>query len=221
MLSSAPTTGWYKYTYIPSTFSLPPHPPHLTPLGHHRAPSWAPRAIQHLATSHLFYTCMCIQLLSHVWPDFMDCSLPSSTVHGIFQATVLQWVAISFSRRSSWAGYWTCISCVCCTGRWVLCHCECQSYSKKDSVLQSPSLGSLSHRKFPSAIYLHMLVYMHPCYSLPSTQGGRFKREGTYVPLWLVHVDVCQKSNQYCKPIINQLKKIFFFKKGLHLQLSW
>jgi len=30
--------------------------------------------------------------------DPMDCSLPSSSVHGIFQATVLEWIAISFSR---------------------------------------------------------------------------------------------------------------------------
>ena len=31
--------------------------------------------------------------------------------------------------------------------------------------------------------------------------GGRFKREGTYVYLWLIHVDVWQQSNQYCKAI--------------------
>ena len=33
--------------------------------------------------------------------DPVDCSLPSSSVHGIFQARVLEWVAISFSRGSS------------------------------------------------------------------------------------------------------------------------
>ena len=33
--------------------------------------------------------------------DPMDCSLPVSSFHGIFQATVLEWVAISFSRASS------------------------------------------------------------------------------------------------------------------------
>ena len=33
--------------------------------------------------------------------DPMDCSLPGSSFHGIFQARVLEWVAISFSRRSS------------------------------------------------------------------------------------------------------------------------
>ena len=29
-----------------------------------------------------------------------DCSLPGSSVHGIFQARILEWVAISFSRES-------------------------------------------------------------------------------------------------------------------------
>ena len=33
--------------------------------------------------------------------DPMDSSLPSSSVHGIFQAIVLEWIAISFSRVSS------------------------------------------------------------------------------------------------------------------------
>ena len=33
--------------------------------------------------------------------DLMDCSLPGSSVHGIFQARVLEWVAISFSKGSS------------------------------------------------------------------------------------------------------------------------
>ena len=33
--------------------------------------------------------------------DPMDCSLPGSSLHGISQAIVLEWIAISFSRRSS------------------------------------------------------------------------------------------------------------------------
>jgi len=36
--------------------------------------------------------------------------------------------------------------------------------------------------------------------------GGKFRREGTYVYLWLIHVDVCQKPTQYCKAIFLQLK---------------
>ena len=33
--------------------------------------------------------------------DPMDCSLPSSFVHGILQARILEWVAISFFKESS------------------------------------------------------------------------------------------------------------------------
>ena len=32
--------------------------------------------------------------------DPMDCSLPGSYVHGIFQARVLEWVAIAFSEKN-------------------------------------------------------------------------------------------------------------------------
>ena len=37
----------------------------------------------------------------------MDCSIPGFSVHGIFQARVLESVAISFSRGSSWPRVWT------------------------------------------------------------------------------------------------------------------
>ena len=42
----------------------------------------------------------------------MDCSLPGFSVHGIFQARLLEWVAISFSRRSLWPRNWTRVSCI-------------------------------------------------------------------------------------------------------------
>ena len=36
--------------------------------------------------------------------------------------------------------------------------------------------------------------------------GGRFRREGIYVYLWLIHVVLWQKQIQYCKAITLQLK---------------
>ena len=42
--------------------------------------------------------------------DSMGCSLSDSSVHGIFQARVLQWIAISFSRGSSRPRNWTRVS---------------------------------------------------------------------------------------------------------------
>ena len=52
--------------------------------------------------------------------DPLDCSPPGSSVHGIFQARMLEWVAISYSRRSCWHRDWTHIPCI---SRWVLYHC--------------------------------------------------------------------------------------------------
>ena len=48
--------------------------------------------------------------------------------------------------------------------------------------------------------------------------GGRFKRERTYVYLWLIHVDVWQRPTQYCKAIILQLNTKN--RVNLHIDLS-
>ena len=42
----------------------------------------------------------------------MDCSPPGSSVHGISQARILERIAISFSRGSSWSRDWTHVSCL-------------------------------------------------------------------------------------------------------------
>ena len=44
--------------------------------------------------------------------DPVDCSLPGSSVHGISQARILEWVAIPFSRESSWPRDWTQVFCI-------------------------------------------------------------------------------------------------------------
>ena len=49
--------------------------------------------------------------------DSMNSSLPGSTVPGVFQAKILEWVANSYSRRSSQPKDWTHVSCVSCIGR--------------------------------------------------------------------------------------------------------
>ena len=47
----------------------------------------------------------CLTLWAH-----MNCSLQGSSVYGIFQARILEWVAISFSSGSSWPRVWTPVS---------------------------------------------------------------------------------------------------------------
>ena len=53
----------------------------------------------------------------------MNFSLPSPPVHVIFQARMLEWIAIFYSRESSQPRGWTHVSCIFCTSRWVLYHC--------------------------------------------------------------------------------------------------
>ena len=54
--------------------------------------------------------------------DPMDCNPPGFSVHGIFQARILEWVAISYSKGSSQPRDQTCISCISCISRQILYH---------------------------------------------------------------------------------------------------
>ena len=69
----------------------------------------------------------------------MDCSLPDSSVHGILQARILEWVPVPFSRGCSWPRNWTRVYCI--TGRfftswatreahnWHITMHECRAYN--------------------------------------------------------------------------------------------
>ena len=56
-------------------------------------------------------SCSVVSVCPTLW-DPMDCSSPSSSVHGILQAGILEWEAISFSSGSSWPRGWTWVSCI-------------------------------------------------------------------------------------------------------------
>ena len=75
--------------------------------------------------------CVCAQSCLTLW-DSMDCSLPGSSVHGIFQARILGWVFTSYSRGSSWPRDWTYISCISNTGRQTLYHCTTLYFCLKE-----------------------------------------------------------------------------------------
>ena len=55
----------------------------------------------HWSFLHLFESESVVVKSGPTLCDPMDCSLPGSSVQGIFQARILEWVAISFSRGSS------------------------------------------------------------------------------------------------------------------------
>ena len=79
---------------------------------HRRQPTRLPRPQESLSKNtgvgcHFLLQCMKLKSESEVAQsrptpsDHMDCSPPGSSIHGIFQARVLEWVAIPFSRGSS------------------------------------------------------------------------------------------------------------------------
>ena len=77
-VSFCSTTKWIScmYTYSPSVLSHPP-PLYSTPVGHHRAPSLAPRAMHPLPTSYLFYKWSCVYVCAtlpiHPTLPFLPC----------------------------------------------------------------------------------------------------------------------------------------------------
>ena len=64
----------------------------------------------------------------------MNCSLPGSSVHGIFQARVLEWVAISFSIVSSRPRDRTQVSCIVSKTLYCMSH-QGSPPSKKESII--------------------------------------------------------------------------------------
>ena len=90
------------------------------------------------------FACACVlSRLSRIrlFCDPMDLNLPGSSVHGILQARILEWVAMTSFRGSSWLRDWTRVSYVSCIGRGVL--------------YQLSHLGSpLSLHLVPSEIYI-------------------------------------------------------------------
>ena len=77
--------------------------------------------------------------------DPMDCSLPVFSVHGILQARILEWVAISFSRGSSQPRDGSQVSCIC---RQVLYHLSHQGSCQYQGV------PILSHSQVPEFSFL-------------------------------------------------------------------
>ena len=84
----------------------------------------------------------------------MDCSLPGSSVHGISQARILEWVAISFSSGSSWPRGWMHVSCI---GRWVLYHWATREALKNIFSLKKGRWSDNKQKKVSWSSLLHCI----------------------------------------------------------------
>ena len=68
----------------------------------------------------------------------MDCSPPGSSVHRILQVRVLEWIAISFSKGSSWPSDWTRVSYV--AGRFLTNWATREAAAAAKSLQSCPTL---------------------------------------------------------------------------------
>ena len=100
-LSHSPSMLWFSSLLLSSLDPIVNHfNPHLQILPIVLSSTFF--SCMHLAKPKSSYSQGKVKSLSRVrLCDPVDCSLPSSSVHGILHARILEWVAISFSRGSS------------------------------------------------------------------------------------------------------------------------
>ena len=124
----------------------------------------------------------------------MDCSPPGSSIHGILQARILEWVAISFSRGSSWPRDRTQVS-----------HIRGRCFNLKSLLTTFPSLGAALDLtdlflKSPSChCYLYSYVLGSPLFFNVSHTGLL----GRHTGFPLSSDSCCFLSLRLCSPYVS------------------
>ena len=158
--------------------------------------------------------CMCVQLCPTLC-DPLGCSCSGSSVHGISQARILEWVAISYSRGSSWPRNWTCLCCVSCIGRQILYSCttwgsiqfshsvvsdSLQPHGLQQARLPCPSWSLLKLMSIESVMPSNHLILCHFLLLLPSIFSSIrvFSNKSVFHIRWLKYWSFSiSPSNEY------------------------
>ena len=75
-----------------------------------------------LTLCQALYSSVCMLSHDQLFVTLWTIAQQAPHVHGIFQAKILKWVAISYVRESSQPKDQTGVSCISCIGRWILYH---------------------------------------------------------------------------------------------------
>ena len=147
------------------------------------------------------HTC-CVHSQSYrtLW-DTMDYSPPGSFVHGISQVRILEWVAISCSRRSSQLKNWTQVSWSSCVGGCILCHLHHlgSPYTYMHTYICMCVCVCISFQSFPlldirNTEYISLCHMVRPCcfvYFIYVSMLSHFNRVWRFVTSWTVYIVVC------------------------------
>ena len=104
--------------------------------------------------------------------DPKDCSLPGFSLHGILQARVLEWVAISSSRGSSWPRNRTWVSCI--PGK------HFNLWATRE-VSESESHSVMSDSLRPHELYSILQARILEWLAFPFSRGSSQPRDGIQV----------------------------------------
>ena len=105
-----------------------------------------------------FTACMCVLSSVPSLYNFMDCSQAGSSVHGIFQARILEWVAISYFKGPSQPKDQIWVSCVSCISRQILYHGATWEALRFIAGPGKPELPRLSSRALFFSFWLPLLA---------------------------------------------------------------
>ena len=92
----------------------------------------------------------------------MDCTPPGSSVHGIFQARILERAATSSSRGSSWPRDWTWVSCGSCTAVGFFTH-----WAIEKTPIREKGQSTMSQKLIqilPSSVAVQRSLWKWECY---------------------------------------------------------
>ena len=119
-------------------------------------------------TQVMLCVCVCVLIaqLCLTLCDPMDCSPPGSSICRILQARILEWIAIPFSKRSSWPRDQTHVSCV-ADRFFTACHTReahslCLCYEKLSTLLKDLSFLHLHLSEETPGIPAMRLIGLNP-----------------------------------------------------------
>ena len=154
------------YTYSPLSES-PSHPtpiPSLQVITEHQAE--LPVLYRRFPLAICFTHVLVVQLCPTVCNP-MDSSPSGSSVHGILQTRIMEWVASPFSRGSSRPRDRTCVSCI--AGRFFTTWATREAPPHTQECIQVNATLSI-HPIFPSPHVQKSVLYIHVFYSCPANR---------------------------------------------------
>ena len=129
----------------------------------------------HICNDSSYVLAVCAQLCLTLCHS-TDYSPPDSSVHGIFQARILEWVAISYSRGSSQPRGRICISCTSCIGRWI--HYPCTTWE----ALPGSQAALMENSGLTEAIWSLPRPLDGADWPLVSKKNQPFSKKNTFIP---------------------------------------